>query len=191
MPSIIDSYSESNQDATNFSISSPGNHGGGQSFTGNGSAIGSAVFYLRKTNSPTGNATAKIYAHSGTFGTSSVPTGAALATSDVFDVSTLTTSFQLITFDFSGGNQITLTNGTNYVVSIEYSVSGVPNSVVVGYDSSSATHAGNRSFMNSSDVWASTTNDLCFYVYDNGAAGVTLEVLVTPGIQQTGGVRIV
>ena len=164
MANIIDSYSESNQnDVSNFT---GGHIGDGQSITGNGAAVGSAVFYLKKSGSPTGTATANIYAHSGTFGTSSVPTGAALATSDTFDVSTLTTSFQLITFNFSGVNQIILTYGTHYVISIEDPTSASPDFITAGR-STNLGHAGNRSNDTSGSWSANTTTDLCFYVYDN------------------------
>jgi hypothetical protein len=61
----------------------------GQSFTGNGLVLNSATFRIIKNNSPTGNIYAKIYAHTGTFGTSSVPTGAALAISAAYDAATV------------------------------------------------------------------------------------------------------
>lgn len=157
-----DSYSETNQ--TNvFVLYDTGDTGWGQSFAGNGGLLSQAVFYLAKVGSPTGNATANIYAHSGTFGSSSVPTGTALATSATFNVATLSTSLALITFTFSGANQITLSNGTNYVVSVEYSGGDVSNYVRVGYDNTSPTAAGNAAELFGS--WSSNSNDLCFYVY--------------------------
>lgn len=162
---IIDSYSEANYD-TDVNVSSGNIVGISQSFTGNGKKIGSAVFYLKKQGSPTGNATSSIYAHSGTFGTSSVPTGTALATSDVFDVSTLTTSYQLITFSYSAANQITLTAGTNYVVTMEYPGGTFPaTAVFVGTDTTAATASGN--YAQNTGAWsASSTRDNCFYIYD-------------------------
>ncbi|GAI05235.1 unnamed protein product, partial [marine sediment metagenome] len=137
----------------------------GQSFTGDGRVLNNAVFYIKKSGSPTGNAYAKIYAHSGTFGTSSVPTGAALAVSEGVDVSNLTTSFQLIAFNFSGANKITLTNGTKYVVVIEYTGGTLySHEVVVGYDTGTPSHPGN--FCAYHTGWtAYPTTDLCFYVY--------------------------
>lgn len=58
--------------------------------------INSISVMLRKVNSPTGTAVLRIYALSG-----GVPTGSVLATSNTFNVSTLTTSFSLIKFTFS------------------------------------------------------------------------------------------
>ena len=74
---VADSSSTSAGESTVYS-DVPGT---GQSFTGNGGTLDSCVFELGKSGSPTGNAVAKIYNHTGTYGTSSKPTGAALATS--------------------------------------------------------------------------------------------------------------
>jgi hypothetical protein len=134
----------------------------GQSITGNGSALTKASFYLKKTSSPTGSAYAKLYAHSGTFGVSSVPTGEALATSDAFDVSTLTTDFALTDFTFS--SPYTTVDDTNYVVTIEFSGSSATDYIVVGGDSISPTHNGNScDYISSYTAYSSV--DLCFYTY--------------------------
>lgn len=164
---VDDSYSESNQDAQQ-NAGSDTIQGRMQSFTSNGGVLDHARFYLKKTNSPTGNATAKIYAHSGTYGTSSVPTGAALATSDNFDVSTLTDSLALTTFSFSGGNRITLEAGTQYVVTFEYAGGTSTNLVLWGFDNSSPSHGGNQGSLSSS-VWTPVSSqDGVFYVYTKG-----------------------
>lgn len=174
MANIIDSYSESN-----FSSNVQMDNGGvnfnrfGQSFTGNGSAVGSAAFYIDKSASPTGNAFAEIYAHTGTFGTTGKPTGSPLATSDAFDISTLTTSNQLITFNFSGANQIILTNATHYVVIFDISGASAtsPNNLSIGIDTTSPTAGGNRSGSTDGSTWStSSAQDVCFYVYDNAGA---------------------
>ena len=52
-----------------------------------------ARFRLKKVGSPTGNLTVNLYSITGSFGTTAVPTGAALATSSTLDVTTLTTSY--------------------------------------------------------------------------------------------------
>jgi hypothetical protein len=173
---VCDSYSESNRSfdqiltGTEFAGGRPN---WGQSFTGNGAVLDKATFYLKKVGSPTGNATAIIYAHSGTFGTSSVGTGSALATSATLDVSTLTTSYALKDFTFSGGNKITLTNGTNYVVVVNYAGGdGFSNYVHVGVDNSSSSHGGNQVERTGAGVWtANSSNDACFYVYTDDAVG--------------------
>jgi len=160
MAYIVDSYSESNYVGTSSLLYSAQSKVG-QSFTGDGGILSSAKFYLRKVGSPTGNAVVKIYAHTGTFGSSSMPTGTSLATSDTFDVSTLTTANQLINFNFSGANKIQLIDETKYVVVIEYSGGDASSYILVGLDATSPTHDGNYY----STYGASSSVDTCFYVY--------------------------
>jgi len=183
---VLDSHVEANRDALT-AIDTVTRAGVGQSFTvpTNNYRLLSAQWFLLKVTSPTGNAVAKIYAHSGTFGASSVPTGTALATSNTLDVSTLTGSYQLITFTFSGANQITLQSGLKYIVSIE-STDILTGSVSVGRDGSSPSHAGNWSDLQGG-VWASaSTVDNIFYV--NGALLVPLlnKLSATPDPTFTG-----
>ena len=159
---VVDSYSESNYDQ-DYNLYSGSIVGRGQSFTGDGSDISKATFYLKKTGSPTGNAVAKLYAHTGTYGTNGTPTGAALATSDNFDVSTLSGSMALVDFSFS--TPYTLANGTYYVITIEYSGGDGSNYVVVGHDTSSSSHGGNRCYTSDGSSWTSNTGDVIFYVY--------------------------
>ncbi len=161
-----DLYLESNKDGVT-SMQSGGTVGTGQSFTGDGYALYSARFYLARTTSPTGFAIAKIYAHSGSFGSTSIPTGAALATSIPVDISALPTSFaagnaNIVEFMFQGANAITLTAATNYFVSIEYSGSG--GTVDVGKDGSSPTHSGNSATWNGVTWTAVNTSDVCFFI---------------------------
>ena len=162
---IVDSYSESNQSQEGI-IYSGSTVKMGQSFTGNGNVINSGKLYLKKSGSPTGNAIMTIYAHTGTFGAGGTPTGAILATSDNFDVSTLTTNFALITFNFTGANKITLTNGTKYFVTLEYSGGDASNNVRIGVDNTSPSHNGNAAYYVSS--WIALTDDICFYLYGVG-----------------------
>ncbi len=168
-PSVVDSYSESNYSGGGYSVYS-GLPEYAQSFTGNGNTLDSAKFYLKKVGSPTGNVYAKIYAHTGTFGSGGTPTGSALAVSDAVDVSTIGTSNALQTFSFSGANRITLANGTHYCVVISYSggTAGV-DFIIAGYDSTSPTHAGNAAYYDTS--WHATSPDICFYVYGVGSTG--------------------
>ena len=94
-PIIIDSYGVANFGALDTLTSTHPSASGAksawyQSFEAPVTAnLSSVQFYIRKTLSPTGNAVAVLYAHTGTFGTSSAPTGAALATSDEVDVPSL------------------------------------------------------------------------------------------------------
>lgn len=167
---IIDSYSESNYSG-NVYLSTADYYAQGQSFTGDGSTLGSAVFYICKEGSPTGSIYAKIYAHSGTFGTNSVGTGSALATSDAIDVSTLPASSNANkTFTFSGAEQITLTNGTKYVVVAYYTGGDASNYVSVGCDRFGPTHAGNICRWDGAVWYGHNVYDACFYVYSVGSS---------------------
>jgi len=135
----------------------------GQSFAGNGSVLDSVKFLLNKSGSPTGNAVAKIYTHSGTFGTNSLPTGSPLATSDNLDVTTLSTSRLLKTLTFSGTNKILLSSGTNYIVVFEFSGGDSSNYVKIteNFDGS---WSGNICYYGGS--WSSSyLEDLIFYIY--------------------------
>ena len=182
MAQIIDSYSESNQDQ--IALSQDADAWFGQAFTGDGANVISAKLYLKKNNSPTGNAVIKIYAITGNYGVDATPTGAVLATSDNFDISTLTTSFGLIEFTFSGAEQIALTNGTKYF--IIYDTSGTTQSgvnyTILGFDNSSSTHDGNRTLTsNAGTNWFGFSSDMCFYVYkDDAGVSVSASPSATP-----------
>lgn len=172
MANIIDSYSETNHATGNQVYAGAPIVYSGQAFTGDGSDIGSAVFYTRQLGSPTGNAFAEIYAHTGTFGTSSKPTGSPLATSDARDVTTFNPSvYTLETFVFSGANQITLTAATNYVVVITFNGGNSSNRILVSIDNTAPTHGGNQSYSADGSTWSTLSNDVIFYVYDNDSGG--------------------
>jgi hypothetical protein len=165
MATIVDSYSESNYDSEIYDYRAYG-----QSFTGDGGVLNSAKFYLKKYGSPTGTVFAAIYAHTGTFGTNSKPMGVPLAVSDNVNVSTLSTSFGLVSFTFSGANKITLTAGTKYVVVFDCINSS--NTISVGMDSSSPSHSGNVSDRDGEDWYTDYSGyDLCFYVYKDDKVG--------------------
>jgi hypothetical protein len=163
MATLVDSYSEGNAGDNTSSIV-------GQSFTGNGGVLNSAKFYMEKDGSPTGNLYAKIYSHSGTFGTTGIPSSL-LATSDAVDVSTVSDTPALQTFAFTGANKITLTNGTKYVVVIE-NIYNFPNYSLAYRDGSSPTHNGNFSYY--SGGWNyDAALDLIFYVYSDDVTTTT------------------
>ena len=164
-------YSESNYSFDN-NLGPSANKSVGQAFTNSVSTpLISATFYLKKTGAPTGTAVAKIYAATGTVGTNAVATGAALAISDVFDVSKLSTVYQLIEFIFSGVNIITLAQNTGYVIAIE---STTDNYVDVGQDNSSPTHPGNSVIQFHALTWSyNALIDCIFYI--NGGTGALLD----------------
>jgi hypothetical protein len=87
----------------------------GQSFMGNGQKLLTAENVSNKQSGTLGDTTARIYAHSGTFGAlNSVPTGAALATSAVVPGNSLPTVNNWVTYTFDG--TFTLQNGVPYFV---------------------------------------------------------------------------
>ena len=183
---IVDSYSEANYSGAQYTIKNLAAISEvGQSITGDGSTLDSIKYYLNKVGLPTGYAYAKIYAHSGTFGTSSVPTGEPLAISDGYEVSNLTGELQLITFNFSGINKITLTDSTKYVSTVEYSNGDVDNNITAGCDASSPTHAGNASYCSGGSWIASSNVDLCFYVYGDEVLPEIISEIYTSTIATT------
>lgn len=167
--SLIDSYSETNVSAYNslYLTGASNLQGCSQSFTGVGQSLTSTKFYLKKSGSPTGSATATLYAHSGTFGSSSIPTGIALSTSGIFDVSTLTTSPALISFSFLD-NLYEMTSGTKYVVALLYSDGDTSNFIQIGVRGSGSSHAGNAATL-TGGIWTRQIGvDTAFYVYGTG-----------------------
>lgn len=171
---LVDSYSEANQSTTDSiraihpsASGSPSAYG--QSFTGDGSNLTSCKFHLSKSLSP-GNMIARLYAHTGTFGTSSVPTGAALDSSDIVDADAVLTG-SLALYEFTGFSGYTMVDGTKYCIDVEAydGTWGAGTDVDMGADASSPTHGGNF-FSFASNVWAANQyQDACFYVYGEPA----------------------
>jgi len=164
---LIDSYSESNQDSlydlrTNNNIDKVG-----QCFTNENSLIlDSCKFYLKKSGNPIGDMVAKFYEITGTYGTNGKPTGSALATSAPISASTLTTSFQLITFLFTGLNRINLNSSTYYVIVLEPVDLGDTNFIQIGIDQTTPSHSGNTALHNPFPAWNVTNStDVIFYIY--------------------------
>ena len=179
-----DSYPDSNQDSeTTFGNGTV--DGVAQSFTGSGGVLSRARFQLRKTLAPTGTMTAKVYAHSGVFGTSSIPTGSALATSNSFDVSTLTTSLTLVDFEFE--DEFTLVNTTNYVITLEYSGGDGSNNVQIGTDTSAPTHGGNFATLATPTWTAVSGTDAVFFVFTGAIVTINASNGSNPSIDDNTG----
>ena len=171
---VVDSYSESNYSADIFEFDAL-TPMAGQAFTGNGLPLSGAKFYLKKNGTPAGNVYAKLYASTGTYGSTCKPTGDVLATSDAIVANSLSTSMELISFTFS--TPYTLVNGTKYII-----VANAPNSlgnatVIIGADNTSPSHAGNASYISSTTWYALADWDLCFYVY--GISPTTFIPIIT------------
>lgn len=167
MAVIIDSYSESNYSTLGalFSISWTM---AGNSFQASITAnIKNVEFYLKKEGSPTGNVYAKLYSHSGTYGTSSVG-NSLLATSDAVDASSIGTDFSLVNFTFTEVYQ--LQQSTYYCILVEYSGGSAGNVIGDGGDNTSPTHSGNSIRWSNDLGWnAYSSIDNIFYVYGEGS----------------------
>lgn len=180
MSSVIDSYSESNQNAYTGYYGSNNDWVGQSFYCESACTLTSIKVYLLKNNVPTGNLYIKVFAHDGTYGTSSVGTGSVLATSDNVSIAGLSTSWTLVEFTFSGGNQISLTADTPYVFVIDTDdMSGSASRYVyIGFDSSSPSHSGNYTvYMIGYEDWSpSVYFDMCFYVYGDLAETPTTSI---------------
>ncbi|MFH2012587.1 MAG: hypothetical protein ABIJ37_07815, partial [Pseudomonadota bacterium] len=134
---------------------------GGETFLGKGVALDSCEFYINKYGLPTGNVVAKLYAHTGVFGTSGIATGTPLATSNTLDISTLTTSPQMKTFTF--GSPYTPLLDVPYVIAIEYTGGDTSNYLSVGLaDSGGGAHEGNYCFFKDSEWNSSIIQSVIF-----------------------------
>ena len=163
MPVIVDSYSESYKDSYQ-TMYAGSTISVGQSFTGNGSNLYSAKFYLKQNlGGATGNIYAKLYAHSGTFGTSSIGTGAPLATSDPIDIATVSTAWTLHEFIFSV--PYALINTTKYVIQCAFAGGDSSHYLMIGFDATTKLHPGNLCSIASPATWSYSAYDACFYVY--------------------------
>lgn len=161
---LVDSYSETNQSTFERLTTDVGYSEISQSFTSNTTKyICKAKFWLKNTTGATGYAYAKLYSHSGTYGTNSLP-NTLLATSEPLDVSTIGTDFALYTLYFDEEYQ--LSSSTYYVITLEYNDGGFPSpGIEVGEDGDSPTHSGNYA-MKSGGVWGEYSGyDTLFYVY--------------------------
>lgn len=84
-----------------------------------GASLEECYFYLSKAgSSPTGNASAHLYSHTGTYGDAGSNPGSLLATSDPIDVSSITTGYNK--FTFSGVNRILMEADTPYFIVYYY-----------------------------------------------------------------------
>lgn len=172
---IVDSYSEIKTTTDSTNIHSANITRIGETFSNvNASILDSCKFYLSKLGSPTGTATAKLYAITGSYGVNATPTGSALATSDTFDISTLTSGRQLITFNFTNANRVTLSAATHYAILLDAnSVTGDGvNFVQMGDDGTTASQSGELVWTTDNVNYsrlAGTSFATAFYVYGSPA----------------------
>lgn len=163
---VLDSYPESNY-GTDLNLYASWHNAHGQTVVlGGDFTVTHAKFYAKKSGSPADTVRAEIYATTGTHGTNAVPTGSALAVSDTITAVDLPSSYELVTFTFSGENIITLSAGTCYAIVIYYASGTSSNKIMVGCDISSPTHSGNGVRFYSS--WGAMSYDVIFYAILDG-----------------------
>jgi hypothetical protein len=145
----------------------PADREAGQSFMGNGQKLAKAGFPVGKYGNPVGNVVANLYAHSGTFGTSSVSTGTPLATSAPIAAAALVGGWNYFTFD----ETFTLVNGTPYVISLQglHSNPTTSDGTIYYYQTSAYGHPGNGcNFSGSTWNYWTGSYDYCHEVYTKG-----------------------
>lgn len=138
--------------------------GGAQSFTGNGKKLGRARFYINKNSTPVGNISCVLYAHSGTYGTSSVPTGSILTTATT-TIAAATVTGSVVGYNWEFDGTYTLSNGTHYCIAIEYAGDGDGTHRIQMWGSGVSMASGNGSYNNT--PWAAHGGgvDFGFVVY--------------------------
>ena len=152
------------------------NHGVGQSITGIAGRLASCQFMLNKTASPTGNAVCRLYAISGAHGSTAIPTGAALASSQVLDVSTLDGTLTLTKFQFH--DEFLMVLSTDYFLSIEYTDGDGTDFISVGSDGSSPTDDGNQALANTGFTWVADDTE---HIVHDSYVGAIAKVNVLEG----------
>jgi len=121
--------------------------------------------YLEKNGTPTGSMYAYLYA------TSAGEPTTVLATSDAFDISTLST-FALVEFVFSGVEQYDIVYGTVYAIAIGYAGGDSSNCVKLGADSTGTFADGSLYYLDGS--WSEYADtDAIFYLYGSENAGTS------------------
>lgn len=164
---IVSNY-ENNDAGADVFMSSVNDTGNSQSFRVTDIySITKASFLLKKNSTPTGNMVAKLYATTGTYGSTSKPTGTALATSNTIDASTLTGSYVWTDFTFPDSQKQHLNIGTNtattYCITIEFS--GTGGTIQAGYDATSPTAGGNRAYQFGGNWTDLSGYDICYRIY--------------------------
>ena len=161
----LESYAAANLDGTR--VVRTGSQFVGQSFTAADGWIDSVTLYLVKTGNPSGNATVRLYSHTGTFGTSSRP-GTVLATSSSVPLSNITaTGSTLQAVNFTFPTPVQLVGGQNYVFAIDSGNGDTSNYIAARTDVTAPTHPGNPTYSASGSTWTvQTIVDVGFIVYE-------------------------
>jgi len=149
-----------------------------QSFTGDGTAIEAIALRLARYSSKNANVYIRIWAHSGVYGTSSIPSGSIpLAESEPIDLSTIANvggGFPDKMFYFKTPFQTVL--GQYYVMTIEWWGSNSSSGSIYIYaeHAQPGAHSGNWGSLSNANVWTPQANrDLAFKIYSRTTAPFT------------------
>jgi hypothetical protein len=162
---LIDSYPLVNYDYDNNDLEFY--YYSGLSFTANSSLpLKKVQFYLKNVNSATGNIVCYLYSHTGEFGTGTGIPQNILAVSDVVDISSVSSSYSLVDFNFSGINKYSLEAGKHYCA-ILYSTDLGYSYLSIGSDISEPTFTGTHiiSVSNGIDWMVGVEPNFIFYAY--------------------------
>ncbi len=170
----VDTYASSNQSGT-VSMYSANNEDVGFAVTlSSDESIQSVKFWLKKSGSPTGLMRAKIYASTGTVGSTGVPTGDILKTSLELDSADLTTSFAFVEFTFETPHAV---SAGDVCFVLDYRGGNASNYIILGTDSSSPTHGSNAFKSNTADSgWVQDAQDIIFDLFRAGPDVIGLMV---------------
>jgi hypothetical protein len=162
---LVAYYSDSQVDTWSAMDVGDGTIQRGETFKSDGSLITSCKFILKSHGTPSDYIKAHLYAHTGTFHSSSgKPTGDTLTVSDSLLESGIPTDSTKVGFTFH--NPYQSVNGTAYCLTMKIWDANTTNCIYAGRDNSSPTAAGNMLTANVALTWtASTSYAIIFYVY--------------------------
>lgn len=168
LPVLIDSYALANADTWLGQLSGVREDLGFAITLAADTQITSFKLLGRKVNSPTGNVTGKIYASSGTVGSTAIPTGSVLATSAVVDVATYNdylTGDGYAWVEFVFASPYSALAG-DFCLLATYTGGDGSNQPQYGADNSSPSSGINYFSSNTTgSAWATDTPDPCFELY--------------------------
>lgn len=160
-PQIEDSYAGTGSD---FVVDNATITGAAQSFANGATAmfVTKVAVKMKAVASPTGNVTASIYSHTGTFGSTGTPNAIVGSASDAVDAADIASAYQTVIFQFS--TPVPLAASTNYFLVIEHPNGDGTNYLHIQGLATSGAHAGNRAH-NTAGWTAVAADDLRFEVY--------------------------
>jgi hypothetical protein len=152
---VVDEYDDSNQNTSSAFSSTNAKIWKGQSFQAAASGkLTSIDVSMDKSSAPTGDVTVKLYRITGSSG-SHVPTGSALATSDIVDASVLPSSIATYKFTFSDGYVLAKDEWYCFIIDYQDGTSSVY--IAIGQDNTSPSHAGNWIDSEDGSTWRSVS----------------------------------